>query len=215
MAFVHAIQDDAGGFDHEAFAARDLFHGFGTENPVQIGDELAGDDARREALLDAAFGRKERFAKTCQRLRDGRLPAQGLSLAARKDGVFVGTLRMWHVDAGGVPALLLGPLAVDATQRSLGIGGLLMDEALDRAEHLGHRAVILVGDAPYYTRWGFSHAPMQMLAMSGPVEEARFLGLELQDGALQKAQGLVKPTGAFDLRAHRPRRSVRAVQHAA
>ncbi len=215
MAFVHAIQDDAGGFDHEALAARDLFHGFGTENVVQIGDEQAGDDARREALLDASFGRKERFAKTCQRIRDGRVPAQGLSLAARKDGAFIGTLRMWHVDAGGVPALLLGPLAVDATQRSLGIGTLLMDEALARAEQLGHRAVILVGDAPYYARWGFSRASMQNLAMPGPVDEARFLGLEMQDGALREAQGLVKPTGAFDLRAHRPCGAVRAVQHAA
>jgi predicted N-acetyltransferase YhbS len=122
---------------------------------------------------------------------------------------------MWHVDAGGVPALLLGPLAVNASQRSLGIGGLLMDEALARAEQLGHRAVILVGDAPYYARWGFSRAHTQNLAMPGPVEESRFLGLELQDGALQKAQGLVKPTGALDLRAHRPRRQARAVQHAA
>jgi predicted N-acetyltransferase YhbS len=209
MAFVHEIQDHAG-FE----PARD-FHAFTMESPILIGDEQAGDDARREALLDAAFGRKERFAKTCQRIRDGRLPAYGLSLAARKDGAFVGTLRMWHVDAGGVPALLLGPLAVDAAQRSLGIGGMLMDEALARAEQLGHRAVILVGDAPYYARWGFSRARTLNLAMPGPVEEARFLGLELQEGALQKAQGLVKPTGAFDLRAHRPRRQARAVQHAA
>ena len=160
MAFVHGIQDHAGGFDHEALSAHDSFHAFDTDSQILIGSEQAGDAARREALLDSAFGRKERFAKTCQRIRDGRVPAHGLSLVARKDGAFIGTLRMWHVDAGGVPALLLGPLAVDAAHRSEGIGGMLMDEALDRATRLGHRAVILVGDAPYYARWGFSRAPV-------------------------------------------------------
>jgi predicted N-acetyltransferase YhbS len=212
---VHAIQDHAGGFNHEALASRDSLHAFDTDNQILIGNEQAGDAARREALLDSAFGRKERFAKTCQRMRDGRVPAHGLSLVARKDGAFVGTLRMWHVDAGGVPALLLGPLAVSASHRSEGIGSLLMDEALSRAKHLGHRAVILVGDAPYYARWGFSRGHTLNLAMPGPVEDARFLGLELQDGALQKAQGLVKPTGALDLRTHRPRHHAGAVQHAA
>ncbi len=213
MAFVHAIQDQVGRDQTGFESAR--FHALDTEGTILIGTEQAGDDARREALLDAAFGRKERFAKTCQRIRDGRVPAYGLSLVARKDGAFIGTLRMWHVDAGGVPALLLGPLAVDAAHRSEGIGGMLMDEALIRATRLGHRAVILVGDAPYYARWGFSRAPVLNLAMPGPVEEARFLGLELQDGALRKAQGLVKPTGALDLRAHHPRRTVRTIKHAA
>jgi predicted N-acetyltransferase YhbS len=208
MTFVHEIQD-------YGVAARDSFRAFTQDSRVVIADEQAGDSERREALLDAAFGRKERLAKTCERLRDNRLPAQGLSLAARKDGVFVGTLRMWHVDAGGVPALLLGPLAVDSAQRSLGIGGMLMDEALIRAEQLGHRAVVLVGDAPYYARWGFSRAHTLGLAMPGPVDEARFLGLDLHEGALQSAKGLLKPTGALDLRAHRPRHQARAVQHAA
>jgi predicted N-acetyltransferase YhbS len=184
---------------------------------IVIGCEQQGDAARREALLDAAFGRKERFAKTCQRLREGRLPAHGLSLAARKNGEYIGTLRMWHVDAGGVPALLLGPLAVSRAQRSQGIGGLLMNEALARAADLGHRAVILVGDAPFYAPFGFTRAHTRSLAMPGPIDEARFLGLELQEGALEKAQGLVAPTGALDLRAHRQRaqRTQRAVSRAA
>lgn len=212
MAHVHTIQKS---FKDSIQTQDGCLLAFGQIAQVVIGEEQAGDDARREALLDAAFGRKERFAKTCQRLRDSRLPAQGLSLVARKDGAFAGTIRMWHVDAGGVPALLLGPLAVDSSQRSLGIGAMLMDEALARAEQLGHRAVILVGDAPYYARFGFSRAHTLNLAMPGPIDEARFLGLELQDGALERAQGLVKPTGALDLRAHRSKRHASVVQHAA
>jgi len=206
MTFVHEIQQDTA-YLH----AVEHIH---AEAQIVIGDEQHGDAARREALLDAAFGRKERFAKTCQRLRDGRLPAHGLSLVARKNGLFIGTLRMWHVDAGGVPALLLGPLAVSSTQRSLGIGGLLMDEALARAADLGHRAVILVGDAPYYTRFGFTRALTHNLAMPGPIDESRFLGLELQEGALNEARGLVTPTGALDPRAHHVR-VPRAVSRAA
>ncbi len=213
MVFVQAMQDTSG------LAGLDGFHAFDMESQLKsavvIGEEQAGDAARREALLDAAFGREARFAKTCQRLRDGRLPALGLSLVARKDGAFVGTLRMWHVDAGGVPALLLGPLAVDASQRSLGLGGLLMDEALARAAALGHRAVILIGDAAYYERFGFSRAHTLNLAMPGPVDDARFLGIELEQGALERAHGLVKPTGAFDLRAHRKAHAPRAERHAA
>jgi predicted N-acetyltransferase YhbS len=214
----------SGGFDmtlvHEmqhAFGARPAFEAIQStpvEGRIVIGCEQPGDAARREALLDAAFGRKERFAKTCQRLRDGRLPTHGLSLAARKNGEYVGTLRMWHVDAGGVPALLLGPLAVARTQRAQGIGGLLMNEALARAAEFGHRAVILVGDAPYYAPFGFTRAHTRTLAMPGPIDEARFLGLELQEGALEKAQGIVAPTGALDLRAHR-QRALRAVSRAA
>jgi predicted N-acetyltransferase YhbS len=209
MTLVHEIQQDfatqhAFGFDEASRA----------DAGIVITDEQRGDDARREALLDAAFGRKERFAKTCQKLRNHRLPARGLSLVARKNDAFIGTLRMWHVDAGGVPALLLGPLAVSNTQRSQGVGGLLMREALARAADFGHRAVILIGDASYYTRFGFSRAHTLNLAMPGPIDESRFLGLELEDGALRMAQGLVKPTGMVDLRANQPR-SARALRKAA
>ncbi len=211
MTFVHETQQA-----FSALHAMNPIEAVRADNGIVIGCERPGDSARREALLDAAFGRKERFAKTCQRLRDGRLPAHGLSLAARKHGEYVGTLRMWHVDAGGAPALLLGPLAVSHTQRSQGIGALLMNEALARAKDLGHRAVILVGDAPYYAPFGFSRALTRRLAMPGPIDEARFLGLELQEGALEMAQGLVAPTGALDLRAHRQRQRLqRAVSRAA
>src|SRR5665213_3961835 len=117
--------------------------------------ERASDVAAREALLDACFG-EGRSLRTCQRLRDGRAPAEGLALSAVAEGRLVGTLRLWHVSAGGVPALVLGPLAVDPSCRELGIGAALMRRALAAAKARGHGAVILLGDAPYYGRFGFS-----------------------------------------------------------
>src|ERR1700733_9795295 len=87
--------------------------------PFAIRAERASDVVAREALLDACFG-DNRHARTCQRLRDGRAPAgggrrggrppaDGLSLSAVAEGRLVGTVRLWHVSAGGKPALVLGP----------------------------------------------------------------------------------------------------------
>ncbi len=64
--------------------------------------------------------------RTCQRLRDGRAPAEGLAFAAVLEGRLVGTLRLWHVSAGGARALMLGPLAVEQSSRKLGVGTALM-----------------------------------------------------------------------------------------
>src|SRR6266702_8587036 len=89
--------------------------------PFAIRAERALDVVAREALLDACFG-ANRHTRTCQRLRDGRAPAEGLSLSAVAGGRMVGTVRLWHVSAGGKPALVLGPLAVDSTSRKLGVG---------------------------------------------------------------------------------------------
>lgn len=157
-------------------------------------EERAWDAAAREALLDAAFG-ETRFAKTCERLREGRKPAKHLALVALDEGAPVATLRFWHVDAGGAPALMLGPLAVAESHRALGLGGDLTRYGLRRARLLGHRAVILVGDEPWYRRFGFRRDLTQGLVMPGPVEAERFLGLELVEGALAGAQGAVVATG--------------------
>jgi predicted N-acetyltransferase YhbS len=163
--------------------------------PFAIRAERASDVAAREALLDACFG-DNRHTRTCQRLRDGRAPAEGLSLSAVAQGRLVGTVRLWHVSAGGIPALMLGPLAVEDSSRKLGVGAALMDHALAAAKARGHRAVILLGDAPYYARFGFSAAKTGELSLSGPFERDRLLGLELREGALDGAWGMIAPTGA-------------------
>lgn len=160
-----------------------------------IRHETPFDVPAREALLDECFG-EARFAKTCERLREDLLPADDLSLVVECDGRLVATVRLWDVAAGpGRPALLLGPIAVDPALQGVGVGGKLMREALARARELGHRAVLLVGDAPYYARFGFSADPVGDLWLPGPVERERFLGLELAPGALAGARGLVQPTG--------------------
>ena len=163
--------------------------------PFAIRAERASDVAAREALLDACFG-ASRHTRTCQRLRDGRAPAQGLALSAVRQGQLVGTVRLWHVSAGGIPALMLGPLAVEASSRQLGVGAALMDHALAAAKARGHRAVILLGDAPYYARFGFSAAKTSQMSLPGPFERDRLLGLELCKGALDGAWGMISATGA-------------------
>jgi predicted N-acetyltransferase YhbS len=173
--------------------------------PFAIRAEKVSDVVAREALLDACFG-ENRHLRTCQRLRDGRAPAEGLAFSAMAEGKLVGTLRLWHVSAGGIPALMLGPLAVEASSRKLGVGTALMDHALAAAAR-GHRAVILLGDAPYYARFGFSPEKMAELSLPGPFERDRLLGLELVAGALDGACGTIVATGT---KANPVRRAPRA-----
>ena len=184
--------------------------------PFAIRAERASDVVAREALLDACFG-EGRHMRTCQRLRDGRAPAEGLALSAVRAGRLVGTVRLWHVSAGGVPALMLGPLAVDDSCRSLGVGAALVARALAIAKARGHGAVILLGDAPYYARFGFSAEKTGELTLPGAFERDRLLGLELREGALDGAWGMIVPTGALLLKpkAVRARKLPHAVPHAA
>src|SRR5882724_11200170 len=184
--------------------------------PFAIRAERASDVVAREALLDACFG-ENRHLRTCQRLRDGRAPAEGLALSAVRQGRLVGTLRLWHVSAGGARALMLGPLAVDPSCRELGVGAALMNQALAAAKARGHGAVVLLGDAAYYARFGFSALKTGELSLPGPFERDRLLGLELRPGALDGAWGMIAPTGALARKtaASRARRTLRPVPHAA
>jgi predicted N-acetyltransferase YhbS len=151
-----------------------------------------------EAMLDRAFGPGRR-AKTAERLREGRLPAGGLSFVAADAGMLVGTIRFWHVRiAAGADALLLGPVAVADSHRQRGLGGALIRRGLAAAKRLAHKAVLLVGDEPYYRRFGFRADLTRRLALPGPVDHRRFLALELAAGALERAGGPVRPTGLLD-----------------
>jgi predicted N-acetyltransferase YhbS len=164
---------------------------------IEVRKETLSDIEAREDILDAAMG-EARFRKTSARLREDRLPADGLALVAQDEaGEIVGTVRLWNVAAGGRDALLLGPLAVAPGKQSLGIGGLLMRAACARAEELGHGAILLVGDAPYYERFGFSNDATAKLRMPGPYERSRFLARELVPGALAGAAGVLRATGVL------------------
>jgi predicted N-acetyltransferase YhbS len=166
-----------------------------------IAEEASFDARAREALLDRAMG-PMRKKKSSEKIRRNRLPADGLALVARDEaGTLIGTVRLWHVDAGiaadgrGVPALLLGPLAVEPGLSGKGVGATLMRAAIAEAAARGHGAILLVGDPEYYARFGFSADKAELLVMPGPFERRRFLGLELQDGWLSGASGLLVATG--------------------
>jgi predicted N-acetyltransferase YhbS len=156
-----------------------------TERPIEA--------PAREALLERAYG-PARHGKPSARLRRGRLPADGLSLAAFERGRMIGTVRLWPVSAGGRRALLLGPLAVHPDARSRGIGAGLMRRALAEAARRGHDAVLLVGDLAYYGRFGFSAEKTGALTLTG-ADPARLLGYEIKPGALDGAHGRIRAAG--------------------
>ena len=159
--------------------------------------ESVEDVAPREALLDLCMG-EGRKAKSSERLREGRLPAEGLAFSAHgPDGRLAGTVRLWNVTAGPArPALLLGPLAVHPWFRTRGLGGAMMRASIAAARAKGHGAIVLVGDAAYYERFGFSAEKTGELWMPGAYDRNRLLALELKAGALDGARGLISPTGA-------------------
>ncbi|MDO1581918.1 GNAT family N-acetyltransferase [Rhizobium oryzicola] len=166
-----------------------------------VAEENPADVVAREALLDRQMG-ADRRKKSSEKLRRGRLPAQGLALVARDSkGHVIGTVRLWNVEAGvgrdGVPveALLLGPLAVDSAHEGKGIGSALMRAAITEAARRGHGAILLVGDAPYYERFGFFADKTRHLMMPGPFARERFLALELKDGWLEAAAGMLAASG--------------------
>jgi predicted N-acetyltransferase YhbS len=111
---------------------------------------------------------------------------------------------------------VLGPLAVDPACREFGIGAELMNHALAAAKARGHGAVILLGDAPYYGRFGFSALKTSALSLPGPFERDRLLALELRAGALDGAAGMIAPSGGpAKIRVPRAGKALRAMPHAA
>jgi predicted N-acetyltransferase YhbS len=177
---------------------------------ITIENEPPGVEARIEALLDRTFG-PGRLRKTVQRLRDGRLPADGLAFVARDGAVLVGTIRLWNVCIGGRwHALLLGPVAVDTPWHDNGVGATLIRHSLRAALARRHRAVILVGDEPYYRRFGFRAEGLDDVTLPGPVDRRRFLGLELVRRGLAGVRGPVEATGRRTVSLYQPRDCLRA-----
>ena len=162
---------------------------------IQIRHERLTDFDAREALLDAAFG-DTRYRKSSERLREDRLPAEGLSFIAAEGRRVIGTARLWNIAVGnGADALLLGPVAIAEDCRSQGLGGAMVRRAIQAARKLGHGAIVLVGDPEYYTRFGFSGEKTGALWMPGPFERHRLLGRELIADALDGARGMIAPAG--------------------
>ena len=143
-----------------------------------------------DRLHERAFG-PGRFARTAYRLREGVPPIASLCFIAQVGTMLVGSVRLNTIKAGSSKALILGPLAVEPAFSDRGIGTRLMEMALDQARADGHELVFLVGDLPYYARFGFKIVPQGRVTMPGPVDPQRFLVLELQAGALEQVSGLL------------------------
>jgi len=156
--------------------------------------ETPQDTAEVEFLYDLAFA-PGRTALSSYRLRDGIDPVPGLSLVARDEyDAIGGAIRYWPVRVGeaGTPALLLGPVAVHPTRQGEGLGALLMSESLHRAAELGWTRVILVGDEPYYGRFGFSREAARSLDYPPPTNPDRLLARALEPDAFNGVSGLVR-----------------------
>lgn len=154
---------------------------------MELFEEKPEDWWEVEALYDLVFA-PGRTALSSYRLRDGVDPVRALSLTARdRRGIVAGAIRYWPVRAGGAPSLLLGPVAVHPTRQGEGLGRWLIEQSLARAE--GWDRVMLVGDAPYYNRFGFVKLPD--IVMPPPTNPDRVLGRELVPGAWEGISGEV------------------------
>lgn len=141
-----------------------------------------------EALFDLCFA-PGREALSSYRLREGVAPVADLCLVARENGLVAGAIRFWPVRAGGRCCLLLGPVAVHPTHQGEGLGGFLILQGLERARELGWRRAMLVGDEPYYGRFGFRR--LDGVEMPPPTNPARVLGVALAEGAWNGVTGPV------------------------
>lgn len=163
-----------------------------TDLRLNIVPESPADAEAVEKLNERAFG-PGRFARSAYRLRENNPPDLSLSFVAFVGTLLVGSNCMTPINCGGHPALLLGPLTVDPAFRQRGIGAALVKASLDAARVQGHKLVLLVGDEPYYKRFGFKRVPRGKLTMPGPVDPQRVLICELTENALDGVSGQILP----------------------
>ncbi|MGI9384524.1 MAG: GNAT family N-acetyltransferase [Methyloligellaceae bacterium] len=159
---------------------------------ISLRPEEAGDEPDIARLCAHTFG-PGRFARTAYRVREGVVPARGLSFAARNDDRLIGSIRFTAISIGGAEGgLLLGPLVIDPAYAGRGAGRGLIERGLEAARDRAYRLVLLVGDLTYYERSGFRVIPPGQILLPGPVDPARLLAAELVAGALDGCHGLVR-----------------------
>jgi len=162
-----------------------------TDLALTILPETKEDTDAVERLHERTFG-PGRYAKTAYRLREDVAHSLDLSFTARIGTLLVGSVWLSPIRIGDTKALLLGPLTVEPAFRERGVGQALIERALSEARNKGHGLVILVGDEPYYGKTGFKRVPPGSAAMPGPVDPARLLVAELNEGAFDGVSGQVR-----------------------
>ncbi|TVR10164.1 MAG: N-acetyltransferase [Salinarimonadaceae bacterium] len=163
-----------------------------TDLSLTLRQERPSDSEAIERLHERAFG-PGRFARTASRIREGAGHDPRLSFVANVGTLLVGSVRLTPVWAGNAPALMLGPLTVEPAFMDRGIGAALMRRSLEAAREQGEKLVFLVGDQPYYARFGFTPVSPGRFTLPGPVDPARFLVCELEEGATSEYAGEMRP----------------------
>ncbi|RYG90495.1 N-acetyltransferase [Loktanella sp. IMCC34160] len=157
---------------------------------ITLAVETAEDWWEVEALYDLCFA-PGRTALSSYRLREGVAPIAPLCFTARDEaGILGGAIRNWPVRVGGKLAILLGPVAVHPTRQGEGLGAYLMRRVIEEARELGWERIMLVGDYPYYSRFGFER--LEGVEMPPPTNPDRVLGQDLVPGAWVGVTGLVE-----------------------
>lgn len=135
----------------------------------------AADLPALEDLHDNTFG-PGALTRTAYRVRECQPPFTPYCRVLYRDSELVAAIRYTQILIGAQPgALMLGPLAVSPANANQGHGRRLLAESLDAADKAGIALVLLVGDPPYYARFGFVPVPMGQITMPGPVDPARLL----------------------------------------
>lgn len=145
---------------------------------VTVTREMRLDAPAVDALVMSAFG-PGRFAKTAERLRERAGLTAGFCV--REGGELIGSVRLWSITVGDARAVFLGPIAVDGANRCGGLGGEMVRACIDEARRQEMDGILLVGDPPYFSRFGFKAAPDAVLP--GPVDRRRLMWLALTDAA--------------------------------
>ena len=156
-----------------------------------ISFEKPEDQSAIEALTASAFG-PGRFTRTAFRLREDIDSEPDLSFCCRVEKELVGGVKLTKILIGGNPALLLGPLVVAPEYKNKGVGAALMERAVTEAKNTDYQCIILVGDLPYYERFGFSQLRPKQVVMPGPVDPARLLVCMIADNGADKVSGVAE-----------------------
>jgi predicted N-acetyltransferase YhbS len=163
-------------------------------SPNVINRPLTPADFPAVSQLHAKVFGPGRFTRSAYRVREGAPKISPYCAVALLGETLIAAVRFTSITIGGVNGtLLLGPLAVDPDFAGQGFGRRLIGEAMEAAKAAGVKLVLLVGDEPYYGRFGFHPVPPGQITMPGPVDPARLLAAELVPGALAAHIGLVAP----------------------
>jgi predicted N-acetyltransferase YhbS len=159
---------------------------------IDLRAETQADREAVDSLIDAAFG-PGRFAKAAERLREGREPWGEISVTAWVGNTLAGAVRLWRIEVGETPAVLLGPIAVDASRRGAGLAQAMTAEACARAAEAGVGLVLLVGEERLFGPLGFFGVDAGRVTLPAPVDPRRLFVRELRPGAFDGVAGLARP----------------------